>query len=201
MQTERRSKRPALALAGQASDHHSTALDCIHLPAPGSECRPSAGPEMAGSGYGRRTQHSSHGLPPCMQVMLADGAVVALEPALRSRLQASIDQMAGGALRCLAFAVKDDLGELSGYNGESHPGHRLLLDSRNYPDIESGMTWLGVAGLRDPPRAEVAGAIQECYQAGIRVSHGSLHVRADTRGCCWLYVNTCLYHMHYNDCV
>ena len=101
--------------------------------------------------------------------MLADGSVEVLDQSTRSQLQASIDSMAEQALRCLAFAVKDDLGELNGYNGESHPGHRLLLDNKHYPDIENNMTWLGVAGLRDPPRAEVAGAIQECYQAGIRV--------------------------------
>ena len=101
--------------------------------------------------------------------MLADGTVEPLEQSVRSRLQSSIDGMAGDALRCLAFALKEDLGELSGYNGESHPGHRLLLDNKFYPDIESNMTWLGVAGLRDPPRPEVAGAIQECYRAGIRV--------------------------------
>lgn len=106
-----------------------------------------------------------HGL----QVMLADGSVQALDQSARGQLQASIDSMAGQALRCLAFAVKEDLGELNGYNGESHPGHRLLLDNKHYPDIESDMIWLGVAGLRDPPRAEVTGAIQECYQAGIRV--------------------------------
>ncbi|KAK9855774.1 hypothetical protein WJX84_009444, partial [Apatococcus fuscideae] len=105
----------------------------------------------------------------CSHVMLADGTVEPLEQSVRSRLQSSIDGMAGDALRCLAFALKEDLGELSGYNGESHPGHRLLLDNKFYPDIESNMTWLGVAGLRDPPRPEVAGAIQECYRAGIRV--------------------------------
>ncbi|KAK9865269.1 hypothetical protein WJX84_000813, partial [Apatococcus fuscideae] len=105
----------------------------------------------------------------CSHMMLADGSVEAMDQATRGQLQASIDSMAGQALRCLAFAAKEDLGELNGYNGESHPGHRLLLDNKHYPDIESNMTWLGVAGLRDPPRAEVAGAIQECYQAGIRV--------------------------------
>jgi len=38
-----------------------------------------------------------------------------------------------------------------------------------YAEIESSMVFLGLAGLRDPPRPEVAGAIKDCTNAGIRV--------------------------------
>ena len=31
------------------------------------------------------------------------------------------------------------------------------------------MTFVGVAGMRDPPRAQFAGAIDECKAAGVRV--------------------------------
>lgn len=48
--------------------------------------------------------------------------------------------------------------------------HAQLLDPANYEGIESGLTWLGVAGLLDPPRPEVRGAIADCVLAGIRVS-------------------------------
>ncbi len=47
--------------------------------------------------------------------------------------------------------------------------HKQLLDPVNYAGIESGLTWLGVAGLIDPPRPEVKGAIEDCVRAGIRV--------------------------------
>ena len=47
--------------------------------------------------------------------------------------------------------------------------HAQLLDPANYESIESDLTWLGVAGLLDPPRPEVRGAIEDCVLAGIRV--------------------------------
>ncbi len=43
------------------------------------------------------------------------------------------------------------------------------MDPANYAGIESELTWLGVAGLLDPPRPEVRGAIANCVLAGIRV--------------------------------
>lgn len=45
----------------------------------------------------------------------------------------------------------------------------LCVPRRRYPEIESGMVFLGLAGLRDPPRPEVAAAISDCTNAGIRV--------------------------------
>ena len=102
--------------------------------------------------------------------MLSDGRVVALDAAARKGIQTKIDAMAAQALRCIAFARKEELGDLADYNGEQHPAHKQLLDPANYEAVETGLTWLGVAGLQDPPRPEVAGAIAACAQAGIRVS-------------------------------
>ncbi len=105
----------------------------------------------------------------CDAAMLAGGKVVPLDAAARAAITRSVDAMAAGALRCLAFARRGDLGELAGYDGEGHAGHARLADPGCYAEIESGLTWLGVAGLQDPPRAEVRGAIGLCARAGIRV--------------------------------
>lgn len=62
--------------------------------------------------------------------------------------------------------------------------HKQLLDPANYAGIESGLTWLGVAGLIDPPRPEVKGAIEDCVRAGIRVRcHDAFHAGHATFCC------------------
>ena len=45
------------------------------------------------------------------------------------------------------------------------------MEPENYAGIESGMVFLGMAALEDPPRPEVKDAIEECTLAGIRVSY------------------------------
>ncbi|KAL6011184.1 Calcium-transporting ATPase 4, endoplasmic reticulum-type [Asimina triloba] len=77
--------------------------------------------------------------------------------------------MSTAALRCLGFAYKEDLTDFATYDGENHPAHRHLLDPSNYSGIESDLIFVGMVGLRDPPRAEVHKAIEDCRAAGIRV--------------------------------
>lgn len=56
------------------------------------------------------------------------------------------------------------------YNGSTtHEAHKALQDVSQYSSIESGLTLVGLAGLQDPPRPEVKGAIADCGLAGVRV--------------------------------
>ena len=80
-----------------------------------------------------------------------------------------VNVMAAAALRVLACAVKEDLGELADYSGEGHRAHGKLLEPANYLPIESDLTFVGLVALRDPPRPEVRPAVEECRKAGIRV--------------------------------
>jgi hypothetical protein len=52
--------------------------------------------------------------------------------------------------------LQTELGDLASYDGEHHKAHTQLQDPANYARIESGLTFLGLAGLMDPPRPEVS---------------------------------------------
>ena len=52
--------------------------------------------------------------------------------------------------------LQTELGDLASYDGEHHRAHAQLQDPANYARIESGLTFLGLAGLMDPPRPEVS---------------------------------------------
>jgi len=95
-------------------------------------------------------------------VQLPEG-VVPLTDALRDEITLQVQVMSAKALRCIGFAVKSDkaLNELASYDGnETHIAHKSLMDPSKYVNIESGLTFVGIAGLRDPPRPEVRGAIE-----------------------------------------
>lgn len=103
------------------------------------------------------------------QIQLSDGTVVPLDTDFRQCVLQKLEGMTSGALRCLGFAYKEDLGDFSTYDGEEHPAHQLLLDPANYSLIENDLIFAGFVGIRDPPRQEVHKAINDCREAGIRV--------------------------------
>ncbi|KAL2641799.1 hypothetical protein R1flu_009386 [Riccia fluitans] len=105
----------------------------------------------------------------CSSVQLKDGTIVPLSPRSRDVIMASVDAMARKGLRVLGCAFKTELGVLGDYHGVAHPSHQILLDVENYYNIESQLTFTALAGLQDPPRSEVKGAIENCRKAGIRV--------------------------------
>ncbi|CAL1403220.1 unnamed protein product [Linum trigynum] len=103
-------------------------------------------------------------------IQLLDGSTVELDQYSRDHILQSLHDMSTTALRCLGFAYKEDLPEFDTYNGdEDHPAHQLLLNPSNYSSIESKLVFVGLVGLRDPPRKEVPQAIEDCRAAGIRV--------------------------------
>jgi P-type Ca2+ transporter type 2C len=79
-------------------------------------------------------------------LMTADGSVL-LDSAGRENLLAVAREMASDALRVLAIAYK--------------PNATL-------ENAQTGMTFLGLVGMIDPPRPEAKSAIALCEQAGIR---------------------------------
>ncbi len=70
----------------------------------------------------------------------------------RTRLMVLVDEMAGRALRVLAVA-----------------GRPLASMPAGRAEAETGLRLLGLVGLVDPPRPEVAAAVADCHSVGIKV--------------------------------
>ena len=80
--------------------------------------------------------------------------LVPLDDALRTRILADVDTLSDAALRTLAVAYRPlDPGE----------------DAKTGESLEKNLVFVGTVGMIDPPREEVAVAIQEARRAGIRV--------------------------------
>ena len=89
-------------------------------------------------------------LPLCKQVQTGN-EIVPLTAASRQDFLRAQEEMASKGLRVLAFAWR----ELdAGHNGDA---------------LEQDLILCGLVGLEDPPRPEVAGAMKQCREAGIKV--------------------------------
>lgn len=90
-------------------------------------------------------------LEKCSHV-LEDGERKKLTEGRKEEIIEQNESMAGEALRVLGFAFREDLGR--------------PFDEEN---VEEKMTFVGLAGMIDPPREEVEDALDRCEEAGIDV--------------------------------
>ncbi len=89
----------------------------------------------------------------CTQVATSNG-VVAMDDATRERVMAQNDAFARDGLRVLAMAYRPI---------EKH-------EKEFSPDkTERDLVFVGLMAMMDPPREEVARAVEECHTAGIRI--------------------------------
>ncbi|KAG0641108.1 hypothetical protein HOY80DRAFT_760174 [Tuber brumale] len=79
----------------------------------------------------------------------------------RDLVNTKLLEYASRGLRVMAFAMVDDIGD--------HPLIRSATTTQEYVQIEQRMTLIGLIGMLDPPRPEVANSIKKCRDAGIRV--------------------------------
>ncbi len=87
----------------------------------------------------------------CDDALGPDGGTVPLD---REAVRRAVEAMAADGLRVLAFARRGG-GHVDGALGHEHVGE--------------GLTFLGLQGMIDPPRAEAVQAVATCRQAGIQV--------------------------------
>ncbi|KAL7546873.1 hypothetical protein ACHAWF_010197 [Thalassiosira exigua] len=107
----------------------------------------------------------------CTKVLQANGKVVKLDKAGTDVILAQQQRMSGRALRVLALAYKDLSGPLASYDGTpDHAASKVLSeDTSTFAAIESDLTFVGLVGIIDPPRAEIAPMLKKCKTAGIRI--------------------------------
>jgi len=112
-------------------------------------------------------------LPRCTFVRLADGTTIRMTDGWRRKLRNQFEEMARRPLRCLALAVKESgLGVLADVSTPAEVrgnAQALLADASRFEQIESGLTFVGLVGIKDPARPEVADSIMQCRKAGVRV--------------------------------
>jgi len=90
-------------------------------------------------------------LEKCVSYLDSTGRPAVLDA---EQVHKSVEEMAARGMRVLAFAK----GEI-----------KQATTGLNHPDVASGMTFLGLQGMIDPPRQEAILAVQKCHTAGIRV--------------------------------
>jgi len=110
----------------------------------------------------------------CTRIRMADGTTTAMSTKQRELILQKVEDLAKRPLRTLALAVKEgsDLQDLEDYDGtHTHKAyHSLECDPDKYADpIENYLVWVGLVGIKDPARPEVAPSIAACHTAGIRV--------------------------------
>jgi Ca2+-transporting ATPase len=95
------------------------------------------------------------------ETIIVDGSVKALTDERRAVVTERTEAFAGDALRVLGFATRP----------LDEDAVEATVDEGGVADasVESGLTFLGLQGMLDPPRAEVPDAIADCHGAGVRV--------------------------------
>ena len=82
-----------------------------------------------------------------------DGSLEPLDDAWRQRIEEANDNLAGDGMRVLGMALRPL---------DARP------ESTAEDDLETGLTFVGIVGMIDPPRSEVREAVAQCRTAGIR---------------------------------
>ncbi|PON51266.1 P-type ATPase [Parasponia andersonii] len=97
----------------------------------------------------------------CSRYHERDGTIEFLHEGARSEIKKIIEGMAASSLRCIAFAYRQISEEEMEYNDDNKAQPRLK---------ESGLTLLGVVGLKDPCRPGLRDAVQHCKSAGVTIT-------------------------------
>ncbi|MFA5925569.1 MAG: cation-transporting P-type ATPase [Parcubacteria group bacterium] len=91
---------------------------------------------------------------------LTEKGIVPFSEEEKKKTKKIYDRMSSEALRVLAFAYRP----VENIVSENHGPQEISVDR-----AEKDLVWVGMMAMIDPPRTDVANAIRECQQSGIRV--------------------------------
>ncbi|KAL8941528.1 MAG: hypothetical protein Q9211_001792 [Gyalolechia sp. 1 TL-2023] len=98
----------------------------------------------------------------CTHILVGSKAKkVALEQSHADLLSQEVIEYGNRGLRVIALASTD--------NVKSKSLLSTAQTNKEYHEIEQDLTFIGLVGMLDPPRPEVAASIRKCKEAGIRV--------------------------------
>ena len=98
----------------------------------------------------------------CTHVIVgSNGKNMSMTESLSELLLKEVVDYGNRGLRVIALASLENAG--------SNPLLKKAKTTSQYSQIEQKLTLLGMVGMLDPPRPEVAGSIRQCKEAGIRV--------------------------------
>jgi P-type Ca2+ transporter type 2A len=98
----------------------------------------------------------------CSHTLLGPSAKrTALSKQHRALVSGEVVQYGNRGLRVIAVASIDNVGR--------NPLLKTAKTTKEYAQLEQNMTLIGLVGMLDPPRPEVAASIRKCQEAGIRV--------------------------------
>jgi P-type Ca2+ transporter type 2C len=106
-------------------------------------------------------------LPRCVKLAQNDG-VRGLTDADREKVMAEADRMSEKALRVLAICRRVRKGEPLPQADTIGGPRSMPPQSKEAEEVERELTFLGLVGMMDPPRAGVKEAVETCRLAGIR---------------------------------
>ena len=98
----------------------------------------------------------------CTHTLVGSNAKrVPLNKSLSKILLQEVVEYGNRGLRVIALATVDEVA--------SNPLIRSAKSTSEYSQLETNMTLVGLVGMLDPPRLEVAKSIRKCREAGVRV--------------------------------
>jgi len=95
----------------------------------------------------------------CKKMKIDSGELITINESIRSSILDMVSKMGDRSFRCVALA-----------QGDAPPkGSIDLTNADKYESIEQNLVLIGITCMVDPPRPQVAFAVEQCIRAGIRL--------------------------------